>query len=136
MAGFFIARPIFAIVVALFIVLVGTIAGLQLPIAQYPQITLPTVVVATAYPGANAETVEQSVAQPIEEQVNGVEGMQYMESTSSAAGTYQLRVTFGLGVNSDIASVQVQNRVAQANSRLPSEVLAAGVTTARVRPTP
>ncbi|HJV52335.1 MAG TPA: multidrug efflux RND transporter permease subunit [Noviherbaspirillum sp.] len=134
MAGFFIARPIFAIVVALLIVLIGTIAGLQLPIAQYPQITLPTIIVAATYPGANAETMEQSVAQPIEEQVNGVEGMLYMESNSSAAGVYQLRVTFGLNRNSDIASVQVQNRVAQANSKLPSEVLASGVTTRKATP--
>ena len=134
MAQFFIGRPVFAIVTALLIMLVGTIAGLQLPIAQYPQITLPTVVVSAAYPGASAQTVEQSVAQPIEQQVNGVEGMQYMESTSTGAGTYSLRVTFGLGANADIASVQVQNRVAQANSLLPQEVIAGGVTTRKSTP--
>jgi hydrophobe/amphiphile efflux-1 (HAE1) family protein len=134
MASFFIGRPVFAIVVALLIVLVGTIAGLQLPIAQYPQIALPTIVVSAAYPGANAQTMEQSVAQPIEAAVNGVEGMLYMESTSSAAGTYQLSVTFGLNRNSDIASVQVQNRVAQANAQMPAEVLAGGVTTRKSTP--
>ena len=134
MAQFFIARPVFAIVTALVILLAGGIAGLQLPIAQYPQITLPTVVVSATYPGASAQTVEQSVAQPIEEQVNGVEGMLYMESTSSSAGTYRLNVTFGLGRNADTAAVQVQNRVAQANARLPSEVTAAGVTTSKSTP--
>ena len=134
MAQFFIARPVFAIVTALLILLVGAIAALQLPIAQYPQITLPTVVVSAAYPGASAQTVEQSVAQVIEEQVNGVEGMTYMESTSSSAGTYKLNVTFGLDRDADTAAVQVQNRVAQANARLPSEVVAAGVTTVKSTP--
>jgi hydrophobe/amphiphile efflux-1 (HAE1) family protein len=134
MAHFFLARPVFAIVTALIILLAGGIAGLQLPIAQYPQITLPTVVVSATYPGASAQTVEQTVAQPIEEQVSGVEGMLYMESTSTGAGTYQLSVTFGLDRNADTAAVQVQNRVAQANSRLPSEVTAAGVTTRKSTP--
>jgi hydrophobe/amphiphile efflux-1 (HAE1) family protein len=134
MARFFISRPVFAIVTALFLVLIGAIAGLQLPIAQYPKISLPTVVVSAVYPGASAQTVEQSVAQPIEQQVNGVEGMMYMESTSSGAGTYTLNVTFGLDRNSDTAAVQVQNRVAQASASLPSEVLGAGVTTAKSTP--
>jgi hydrophobe/amphiphile efflux-1 (HAE1) family protein len=134
MARFFISRPVFAIVTALLLMLVGAIAGLQLPIAQYPKISLPTVVVSAVYPGASAQTVEQSVAQPIEQQVNGVEGMMYMESTSSGAGTYALNVTFGLDRNSDTAAVQVQNRVSQASSALPSEVLAAGVTTAKSTP--
>jgi len=133
-AQFFITRPVFAIVTALVILLAGTIGGMQLPIAQYPRITLPTIVVAATYPGANAETVVQSVAQPIEAQVNGVEGMLYMESTSSSAGTYRLSVTFGLERDADTASVQVQNRVAQANASLPSEALAAGVTTRKSTP--
>jgi hydrophobe/amphiphile efflux-1 (HAE1) family protein len=134
MGQFFIARPVFAIVTALIILLAGAIAGLQLPVAQYPQITLPTIVVSAVYPGASAQTVEQSVAQPIEQSVNGVEGMLYMESTSSGSGTYQLRVTFGLARNADTAAVQVQNRVAQANAQLPSEVLAGGVTTRKSTP--
>jgi hydrophobe/amphiphile efflux-1 (HAE1) family protein len=133
-ARFFINRPVFAIVLALLIVLAGAIAGLNLPIAQYPQITLPTIAVSTLYPGASAQTVEQSVAQPVEEQVNGVDGMLYMESSSSGNGQYSLNVTFGLERNPDIASVQVQNRVAQANARLPSEVLGSGVTTAKSTP--
>ena len=131
MARFFIARPVFAIVASLVIALAGVISGLQLPIAQYPQITLPSVVVAANYPGASAQTVEQSVAQPIEEQVNGVEGMMYMESTSTSAGSYRLSVTFGLGVDADVAAVQVQNRVSQASGSLPSEVIANGVTTTK-----
>ena len=98
MAQFFIARPVFAIllVTALVILLAGASPAVQLPIAQYPQITLPTVVVQAVYPGASARTVVESIAQPIEEQVNGVDGMLYMESTSSSAGTYRLNVTFGL----------------------------------------
>ena len=90
MAKFFIDRPVFAIVVAIVMLLAGTIAGLSLPIAQFPQITLPTIRVAATYPGANAEVVEQAVAQPIEEQVNGVEGMQYMNATA-AGSHFQLR---------------------------------------------
>ena len=134
MAQFFILRPVFAIVTAILLTLAGVIAGLSWPIAQYPQITLPTVRVSGFYPGASAGVVEESVGQPIEEQVNGVEGMQYMSSTSSADGAYNLDVTFGLGVNADIASVQVQNRASQANARLPSEVLNAGVTTKKQSP--
>jgi len=133
MAQFFIARPVFAIVASLIIALAGAIAGLQLPIEQYPQITLPRVVVAATYPGASAETIAEAVAQPLEQQVNGVEGMLYMESTSSA-GSYRLSVTFNAGVDPDIAAVQVQNRVSQASGRLPSEVLATGLTTTTSTP--
>ncbi|MBK8337085.1 MAG: multidrug efflux RND transporter permease subunit [Sterolibacteriaceae bacterium] len=134
MAKFFITRPVFAIVTALVLLLAGIIAGFSLPIAQYPQITLPTVRISAFYPGANAEVVEQAIAQPIEEQVNGVEGMLYMSSSSSGNGAYSLNITFGLDSNADIAAVQVQNRAAQANSRLPGEVLSSGVTTKKQTP--
>jgi hydrophobe/amphiphile efflux-1 (HAE1) family protein len=134
MAKFFITRPVFAIVTALVLLLAGIIAGFSLPISQYPQITLPTVRISAFYPGANAEVVEQAIAQPIEEQVNGVEGMLYMSSSSSGNGAYSLNITFGLDSNADIAAVQVQNRAAQANSRLPGEVLSSGVTTKKQTP--
>ncbi|MBK8108034.1 MAG: multidrug efflux RND transporter permease subunit [Betaproteobacteria bacterium] len=134
MARFFIDRPVFAIVLALVMLIGGAVAGLGLPIAQFPQITLPTIRVATAYPGANAEVVERAVAQAIEEQVNGVEGMLYMQSSSASNGAYALDVTFDLDRNADIAAVQVQNRVSQANARMPQEVLSSGVTTKKSTP--
>lgn len=134
MAKFFIDRPVFAIVTAIVLLLAGIIAGFGLPIAQYPQITLPTIRVAAVYPGASAEVVEQAVAQPIEEQVNGVEGMLYMTSSSSGNGVYNLDITFGLESNADIAAVQVQNRTSQASARLPSEVINSGITTRKQTP--
>jgi hydrophobe/amphiphile efflux-1 (HAE1) family protein len=134
MAKFFITRPVFAIVFAIVIVLAGGIAGLGLPIAQFPQITLPTIRVAALYPGASAQVVEQAVAQPIESQVNGVEGMLYMNSSSAGSGAYNLDITFGLDVNADIAAVQVQNRSSQANSQLPGEVISSGITTKKQSP--
>src|SRR5512146_1213102 len=118
MARFFIDRPVFAFVLALVMLIGGAVAGVGLPIAQYPQITLPTIRVQAAYPGASAEVVERAVAQAVEEQVNGVEGMVYMQSSSAGNGAYQLDVTFDLARDADIASVQVQNRVSQANARL------------------
>ena len=129
MARFFIERPVFAIVLSIMIVVAGTIAGLSLPIAQYPQIQPPTVSVAAAYTGANAEVVNQTVAQVLEEQINGVQGMNYMSSNSDDSGNYSLEVVFDLGVDGDIAAVKVQNSVAQANAALPAEVTAAGITT-------
>ena len=129
MAKFFIDRPIFAIVISIMIVLAGTIAGLNLPIAQYPQIQPPTVSVSTSYTGANSDVVNQTVAQIIEQQVNGVQGMNYMSSNSDDTGRYSLSVVFDLGVDGDIASVKVQNSVAQANATLPTEVKEAGVVT-------
>ncbi|MDR3349043.1 MAG: multidrug efflux RND transporter permease subunit [Acidaminococcales bacterium] len=129
MAKFFIDRPIFAIVISVLIVISGSIAGLNLPIAQYPQIQPPTVSVETTYIGANAGAVNQSVAQVIEEQVNGVQGMDYMSSMSDDAGRYSLSVVFELGMDGDIASVKVQNNVSQANASLPAEVREYGIVT-------
>ena len=134
MAKFFIDRPVFAIVLALVMLIGGAVAGVSLPIAQYPQITLPTIRVAAAYPGASSDVVERAVAQSIEEQVNGVEGMLYMQSSSASNGAYTLDVTFGLDRNADIAAVQVQNRVSQANALMPQEVLSAGITTKKSTP--
>jgi hydrophobe/amphiphile efflux-1 (HAE1) family protein len=128
MARFFIDRPIFAIVVALIISLAGIISLLNLPIAQYPDIVLPMINVTAAYLGASPDVVEQAVAQPIEQQVNGVEKMLYMDSQSASDGSYSLNVTFALGKDPDIATVQVQNRVSQAQGSLPSEVINTGVT--------
>lgn len=131
---FFIRRPIFAIVISLLIVLVGGLAIFSLPIAEYPQMTPPTVQVSATYPGANAATVEQSVAIPIEERVNGAENMIYMSSRSSNNGVYNLTCTFKVGTNVDIAAVDVQNRVQQAQGDLPAEVIANGVTVKKRSP--
>ncbi|WP_425060490.1 Efflux pump membrane transporter BepE [Sporomusa carbonis] len=128
MAKFFIDRPVFAIVLSIIITAVGLISAFNLPIAQYPQITPPQIMVMTNYRGANAEVVEQSVAQVVEQQVNGVENMVAMQSTSSDSGAYSVNVKFELGKDPDIAAVQTQNRVAQANPSLPSEVQQAGMT--------
>ncbi|WGL17737.1 multidrug efflux RND transporter permease subunit [Microbulbifer bruguierae] len=124
----FIRRPRFALVISILITLAGLLCLPQLPIAQYPDIAPPTVVVSASYPGASAEVMRDSVAVPIESQVNGVEGMQYMSSTSSNDGTYSLTVTFESGYDGDIAQVNVQNRVQQATPSLPSEVTRSGVT--------
>ena len=129
MAKFFIHRPIFAIVIALIIVICGTIAGLSLPIAQYPQITQPTVEVTTFYTGANASVINDSVAQVIENEVNGTQYMDYMSSTSDDSGSYTLTVKFELGTDADIDTVLVQNNVTIAQSDLPSDVQSYGVTT-------
>src|SRR3982074_1698279 len=109
---FFIDRPIFAAVLSIFITLTGLIALLSLPIAQYPPITPPAVAVTINYPGASARVVADTVAAPIEQQVNGVEGMMYMSSQSSNDGSYSLDVTFQLGTDLNMAQVLVQNRVA------------------------
>lgn len=129
MARFFINRPIFAIVISIIIVILGTIAAFKLPIAQYPQISPPTVSVSTLYTGANADTVNETVAQIVEQQVNGVEGMDYMESTSTNNGSYGLSVVFKLGTNGDIDAVKVQNNVAASTPSLPAEVQQMGLTT-------
>lgn len=125
---FFIERPIFAIVLAVAMVLAGALTYKSLPVAQYPDITPPTVMVAASYPGADAETVAETVGVPIEQQVNGVDGMMYMSSTSGSDGSYMLTVTFEEGTDLDIATVKVQNRVAQAEPTLPTSVKQQGVT--------
>lgn len=125
---FFIYRPIFATVLSLLLLVGGAVALFVLPIDQYPSITPPTVQVSAVYPGANAETIAQTVGIPIEQQINGVDNMIYMSSTSSSAGTYNLTVTFEVGTDIDMATVLVQNRVNIALNSLPSEVTQQGVT--------
>ncbi|MEM6887607.1 MAG: multidrug efflux RND transporter permease subunit [Pseudomonadota bacterium] len=134
MGRFFVTRPIFAIVVALLTTILGFISYTQLPIEQYPEIAPPSIVVRANYPGADAETIAATVATPLEQEINGVEGMLYMSSYSSADGAMSLTVTFELGTDLDAAQVLVQNRVAIAEPRLPSEVRALGVTTTKSSP--
>ncbi len=114
---FFIDRPVLANVLAIVIVLIGAVALFTLPVAQYPNVVPPTVSVTTRYPGASAETVMDTVALPIEQQVNGVQGMLYMQSTSASDGTYTLTVTFQIGTDLNFAQVLVQNRVSTALAR-------------------
>ena len=130
---FFIERPVLANVIAFLMVLLGGVAMFQLPVAQYPPITPPTVQVTARYPGASARTMVETVALPIEEQVNGVENMLYMQSTCSGDGSYSLTVTFEIGTNLDDAQVQIQNRVAIAEPQLPEEVRRQGVTVTGLR---
>src|SRR6202048_3211879 len=131
---FFIERPIFAMVISIVIVIAGMLAYLGLPTAQYPEIAPPTIQVTATYPGADPKVVAETVATPIEEQVNGVENMLYMSSQSTADGAMTLTVTFALGTNLDIAQVLVQNRVAIANPQLPQTVRALGVTVQKQSP--
>lgn len=128
-AQFFINRPVLANVIAWVLVLIGAVSLFGLPVAQYPQLTPPTIQVTAFYPGASALTVQQLVAHPIEQQVNGVEGMLYMQSTSSNDGHYTLTVSFNVGTNADQAQVQVQNRVNTALAQLPNAVQQQGVVT-------
>ena len=126
---FFINRPIFATVIAIVMVLVGLVTIYTLPVAQFPDITPPTVQVTAVYPGASAETVAKTVGVPIEEQVNGVDGMIYMSSSSSSSGQYTLTVTFEVGTDIDMATVLVQNRVNIAQGNLPEAVIQQGIIT-------
>ena len=120
MAKFFIHRPVFAIVISLLILIAGGISIGTLPVAQYPQISPPTVEVEINYPGANAETVEQSIATNVEAEVNGAENMIYMSSKSSSDGRYVLTCTFKVGANLDMANVDINNRVNKATAKLPA----------------
>ena len=126
---FFIERPIFASVISIVIVIAGVVSFGALPVAQYPEITPPTVSVSAVYPGANAQVVGETVAAPIEQQVNGVEDMIYMSSTSASDGSYELTVSFEVGTNLDMAQVLVQNRVSLAEPTLPEEVVRQGINT-------
>ena len=125
---FFIDRPVLANVLAIVMVLIGGVALFTLPVAQYPNVVPPTVSVTTSYPGASADTVMNTVALPIEQQVNGVQGMLYMQSTSASDGTYSLVVTFEIGTDLNFAQVLVQNRVSAAMASLPQAVQVQGVT--------
>ena len=133
-AHFFITRPVFAAVLSIVTIIAGALAILGLPVSQYPEIAPPTVTVTTSYPGANAKTVAETVATPIEEQVNGVEKMLYMSSQSTNDGAMKLTVTFKVGTNLDVAQVQVQNRVAIAQPQLPPEVQQVGLTVKKASP--
>ena len=127
MAKFFIDRPIFAWVIALFIIVLGGVAVTQLPIAQYPPVAPPAIVINTAYPGASAQTLEESVLSVIEREMNGSPGMIYVESVAQADGTGTITVTFEPGTNADLAQVDVQNRLSRATPRLPAAVTQQGV---------
>ncbi|MCW5691154.1 MAG: multidrug efflux RND transporter permease subunit [Pseudolabrys sp.] len=131
---FFIDRPIFASVIAIVIIILGGVSFGRLPVAQYPEIAPPTININGQFPGASAEIVAETVVAPIEQQINGVEGMLYISSNSTADGRFSIAVTFDIGVNLDIAQVQVQNRLAIATPRLPAQVQQIGVTVAKSSP--
>lgn len=133
MAKFFIDRPVFAWVIALFILLAGVLAIPKLPISQYPQIAPPTIIVTAIYPGASAQTVDESVTSLIEQEMNGAENLQYIESQSQSDGQAQISVTFKIGTNPELAAVDVQNRLKRIEARLPQAVVQQGVTVTRSR---
>src|SRR6187549_2472352 len=126
-SDFFIRRPVLANVLAILMMVIGIVALFALPVAQYPNVVPPTVSVTTRYPGASARTVIDTVALPIEQQVNGVEGMLYMQSYAAADGSYSLTVTFEIGTDLNAAQVLVQNRVSSAMAALPQSVQVQGV---------
>src|SRR6185369_3551194 len=127
MFNFFIERPVFSTVIAMLMLLVGALAAVNLPIAQYPQVVPPQVTVNAAFPGANADVVAQSVAASIEQQVNGAQDALYIASKSGNDGSYSLTVTFEIGTDKNIDQIDVQNRVAIAQSQLPPEVVRNGI---------
>ncbi|HHE8307366.1 TPA: efflux RND transporter permease subunit, partial [Pseudomonas aeruginosa] len=131
---FFINRPIFAIVLSVLMLIAGAISYFQLPLSEYPQVTPPTVQVTASYPGANPQVIADTVASPLEEAINGVEGMMYMQSQMSTDGKMVLTVSFEQHINADIAQIQVQNRVSRALPRLPPEVQRIGVVTEKTSP--
>jgi hydrophobic/amphiphilic exporter-1 (mainly G- bacteria), HAE1 family len=131
---FFIDRPIFPMALSILVVLAGGVAYLTLPVAQYPEIVPPTVQIQATYPGADPQVLADTVAAPIEEQVNGVENMLYMSSQMTSDGNVTITVTFSLGTDIDKAQVLVQNRVSIAQARLPQEVQALGVSTLKQSP--
>src|SRR5437773_9414690 len=128
LSRFFIDRPIFAAVLSVFVIIAGLAAMRVLPVAQYPEIAPPVVTVTAFYPGASAQVLEQTVAAPLANQINGVEHMLYMRSTSSSNGMAQIQVTFDIGTDVDKAALNVNNRVKQAEPRLPMETRRQGVT--------
>ncbi len=127
MSKFFIERPIFAWVIAIIVMLVGGIAAISLPVNQYPNISPPAVSISVTYPGASAETTQNTVVQVIEQQLNGLDGLRYLESSSASDGSAQIIATFNQGINPDIAQVQVQDRVSLAESQLPTDVTQQGI---------
>src|SRR5690349_11231056 len=131
---FFVDKPIFAAVLSVIVVVAGLIAIFKLPISEYPEVVPPSVIVRAQYPGANPKVIAETVAAPLEEQINGVENMLYMSSQATTDGALAVTVTFRLGTDVDNAQVQVQNRVSQALPRLPEEVRRLGVTTIKSSP--
>src|SRR5580698_3964074 len=133
-SDFFIKRPIFAGVISSIIFLVGAISLTRMPVSEYPEVVPPTVVVKATYPGANPKTISETVAAPLEQAINGVENSLYMFSQATSDGVMTLTITFKLGTNLDTATVQVQNRVAQTEAKLPEEVRRLGITTTKASP--
>src|SRR5690554_720815 len=127
MARFFTDRPVFAWVIALFIMIAGALALTRLPVAQYPAIAPPTINISVTYPGATADTLDESVTSLIEQELNGIEGLHYVESESQANGTAQITATFVPETDPDMAQVEVQNRIKRVEARLPEEVTRQGV---------